>query len=67
MLELQDDSGVTPATTAYYRASTAPMFRDEAAAAFRRRLGGSLKDTLSSIEYDKSSRPKSTNMRAVRS
>ena len=65
MLKLQDNSRVTPTITAYYRASTAPAFLDEAAAAFRRRLGGCLKDTLSSIEYGQSYRPISTNMRAV--
>lgn len=53
MLELQDDSCVAPAITAYYRASAAQTFRDEATAAFRRRLGGALKDILSSIEYDR--------------
>ena len=53
MVELQDDSCVAPAITAYYRASTAPTFRDEAAAAFKRRLGGALKDILRSIEYDR--------------
>ena len=65
MLELQGQSCVTPAITAYYRASTAPAFQDEAATAFRRRLGGALKDTLSSIEYDQSYRPISTNMYPV--
>jgi len=51
MLDLQDGSRVTPAITAYYRAITAPPFQDEAAAASRRRLRGSLKDTLDLIEY----------------
>ena len=67
MLELYDDSRVGPTIIAYYRAITASMFRDGAAVAFRRRLGGSLRDTLSSIEYDQSLRPISTNMRPVRS
>lgn len=65
MLELQEDSRVTPAITAYYRTSTTPAFQEEAAAAFRRRLGGALKDTLSSIEYDQSCRSISTNMLPV--
>ena len=52
MLKLQDDSCALPTVTGYYRASTAPTFRDEAATAFRRRVSGVLKDTLNSIEYD---------------
>ena len=52
MLKLQDDSRVIPTITGYYRATTAPTFRDEAAAAFRRRVSGVLKDILNSIEYD---------------
>ena len=51
MLDLQDDSRVAPTIGAYYRAITAPPFRDEAAAAFRRRLSVSLKDSLDLIEY----------------
>ena len=65
MLRLQEGSRVTPAITAYYRTSTAPAFQDEAAAAFRHRVGGVLKDTLSSIEYDQSYHPISTNMSPV--
>ena len=61
MLKLQDDSRVIPTITGYYRASTAPTFLDEAAAAFRRRVGGALKDTLKSIEYDRVCRSITTN------
>lgn len=67
MLKLQDDSRVIPTITGYYRASTAQTFLDEAAAAFRRRVGGALKDTLKSIEYDRVYRPLTTNMRPVHS
>ncbi len=67
MLKLQDDSRVIPTITGYYRANTAPMFLDEAAAAFRRRVGGALKDTLKSIEYVRIYRSITTNMRTVHS
>lgn len=63
MRELQDDSNMAPAIKAYYQASTAPAFRDEATTAFRRRLGSALKDILNSIEYDQLYRQISTNLR----
>ena len=65
MLEVQDDSQVTPTITAYHRATTTPTFRNEAAAAFKRRLGGALKDISNSIEYDQLYRQMSTNLLPV--
>ena len=62
MLDLRHDSRMAPAITAYYRATTASTFRDQAAVASRRRLGGALKDKLNAIEYDKLHCPISTNI-----